>query len=162
MIGISDSATDWLAFTGIILLASNTAISMGYLISTAVPSVDVALAVAPVVILPFLLFGGLFVNTASIPDWLAWAEYISWFRYAFNACAEIVWDDKTIFCPDLLPSGEPDPKKCPFTTGQQVLDISFSERDFNVDVGVLAAMVIVYRAIAFLALYWRTRGKQNE
>jgi len=161
MIGITDSASDWLVFTGIVLLAANVAISLGYLISTAVPSVDVALAVAPVVILPFLLFGGLFVNTASIPDWLAWAEYMSWFRYAFNACAEIVWKDRVINC-DALINGVPDPEKCPFTSGQQVLDISFSERDFAVDIGVLSGMVVLYRFLAFLALYLRTRGKQNE
>ena len=143
------------------LLASNVAISMGYLISTAVASVDVALAIAPVVILPFLLFGGLFVNLASIPDWLAWLEYISWFRYAFNALAEIVWTDRTINC-DAIVNGVPDRDECPFISGQQVLDISFSERDFPVDIAVLCCMVVLYRGIAFLALYLRTRGKQNE
>ena len=160
MVGLSeeDSAIEWLAFTGIILLASNTAISLGYLVSTAVPSVDVALAVGPAIVLPFLLFGGLFINLSSIPDWLAWLEYLSWFRYAYNLMAVVIWSDRTIDCPGGVPGSE----QCPFVSGDQVLDIVFPERDPTVDLAVLCSMVVVYRFIAFVALWARTARKQNE
>ncbi|CAE7664022.1 w, partial [Symbiodinium sp. KB8] len=161
MVGLSDndSAVEWLAFTGIILLASNTAISLGYLVSTAVPSVDVALAVGPAIVLPFLLFGGLFINLSSIPDWLAWLEYLSWFRYAYNLLATVIWSDRTIDCPgNAIPGSE----QCPFVSGDQVLNIYFPERDTTVDLVVLCSMVFIYRFIAFSALWLRTRGKQNE
>ena len=83
--GLRDDFPRFLGFIGIILLASNAAISLGYLISGAAPSVQFALAIGPVALvgsttvlcsyaashnstqLPFLIFGGLFVNIDSIP-----------------------------------------------------------------------------------------------
>jgi hypothetical protein len=36
----------------------------GYFLSCATPSLDVCLAISPVVIIPFMLFGGFFLNSA--------------------------------------------------------------------------------------------------
>ena len=42
-------------------------LSVGYFLSCLSPNVDVALAIAPVVIIPFMLFGGFFLNSGSVP-----------------------------------------------------------------------------------------------
>ena len=39
-------------------------LSLGYFMSCSFSNVDVALAIAPVVIIPFMLFGGFFLNAA--------------------------------------------------------------------------------------------------
>jgi len=72
MMGLRDDFGTFLAFTGIVLLAANTAFSLGYMISALAPSVEIALALGPVTILPLFLFSGFFINTASIPVYFIW------------------------------------------------------------------------------------------
>ena len=48
-------------------LAIKVVLSVGYLLSCVSPNVDVALGIAPVVIIPFMLFGGFFLNSDSVP-----------------------------------------------------------------------------------------------
>ena len=42
--------------------------------------------------------GGFFVNTNTIPVWLKWIEYISMFKYGFQAACEVTielaWREK--------------------------------------------------------------------
>jgi len=72
MMGLRDDFGVFLTFTGIILLATNAALSYGYMISALAPSVEVALAIGPVTIMPMFLFSGFFINTESIPVFLIW------------------------------------------------------------------------------------------
>lgn len=59
---------------GIIVLTANTAVSLGYAVSTLSSSVSVALALGPVVLIPFMLFGGFFVNSDDVPVYFKWLE----------------------------------------------------------------------------------------
>jgi ABC-type multidrug transport system permease subunit len=166
-IGFGDDADKFGAFLGIILLASNSAFSLGYFISALVPNVGVALAVGPVVLLPFLLTGGLFQRDSSIPDYFIWLEEISFFKYGFSALQQIVWRDVELDTSDCRPpsaaagaaaAGPP----C-FYTGDDVLAFyDVSTDDMTTDVVALVVMVIAYRVLAFAALWWRSRTKQNE
>jgi hypothetical protein len=38
---------------------------------------------APVVMIVLMLFGGFYVNTANIPDYFVFLEYISFVKYSF-------------------------------------------------------------------------------
>lgn len=53
----------------------------GYLISCMTSSISMALSVGPPIIIPFLLFGGYFLNSGSVPVYFKWLSYLSWFRY---------------------------------------------------------------------------------
>jgi ATP-binding cassette subfamily G (WHITE) protein 1 len=48
------------------------AAAFGYLISSTVNQVEMAVTIAPLVALPQILFGGFFANTKSYPDWITW------------------------------------------------------------------------------------------
>jgi len=45
----------------------------------------VAVTLTPVLIVPFMLFAGFFVATSSIPVWLREFEYISIYKYGYQA-----------------------------------------------------------------------------
>lgn len=55
------------------------------------PSISMALSVGPPFIIPFILFGGYFLNSASILAWLKWLTYLSWFSYANEALLIVQW-----------------------------------------------------------------------
>eukprot|EP01138_Halocafeteria_seosinensis_P009897 gb/GECG01010109.1/.p1 GENE.gb/GECG01010109.1/~~gb/GECG01010109.1/.p1 ORF type:complete len:691 (+),score=85.30 gb/GECG01010109.1/:1-2073(+) len=142
------------AFTGVVVLTANTAMSLGYFLSAAVPSVDVALALGPVALLPMLLTGGLLINTEAIPDWLVWVEAVSFIQYGYQSAGEIIWDGLSLSCHDVEP-GEPCRE-----TGRKVLDQFFPEADLVTDLIPLAALLVGLRILTYLAL--RLKAAQNK
>lgn len=55
----------------------------GLLVSALIPKMEVAMAIAPVVIVPLMVMAGFFVNQNNIPVYLIWIEYVSMFKYGF-------------------------------------------------------------------------------
>lgn len=51
-----------------------------------------ALSVGPPVIIPFLIFGGFFLNSGSVPEYFTWLSYLSWFRYGNEALLINQWE----------------------------------------------------------------------
>lgn len=52
-----------------------------------------ALSISPPLIIPFLLFGGFFLNSGSVPSYFKWLSYLSWFRYGNEALLINQWAD---------------------------------------------------------------------
>lgn len=52
-----------------------------------------ALSISPPLIIPFLLFGGFFLNSGSVPYYFKWLSYLSWFRYGNEALLINQWAD---------------------------------------------------------------------
>ncbi|XP_033221030.1 ABC transporter G family member 3-like [Belonocnema kinseyi] len=135
---------------GIITLVANVATSFGYLISCASSSMSMALSVGPPIIIPFLLFGGFFLNTASVPKYFKWFSYLSWFRYGNEALLINQWSEvDSIAC---IRSNTTCPK-----SGDMVLQIyNFKKEDFLMDITCLICLIIAFRFLAFLALLSKT------
>jgi ABC-type multidrug transport system permease subunit len=43
-----------------------------------------ASGMAPLLLLPLMMFSGLYNKLSSIPDWIGWLQYISPFRYGLH------------------------------------------------------------------------------
>lgn len=71
------------AFTLVLLTLCGNA--MGIFFASVFSDLTVALAVTPMVILPLMIFGGLFVNNGSIPPYFDWIKWISPIKYGFEA-----------------------------------------------------------------------------
>jgi hypothetical protein len=61
-------------------------------------TLQVALAVMPMLLLPLMVFGGFFVNTNSIPAYFSWIQYLSPMRYGFIAAAKNEFSGLQINC----------------------------------------------------------------
>jgi ABC-type multidrug transport system permease subunit len=57
-----------------------------------------AVAVAPLFVIPHLLFAGFLTNTDSIPVVFIWLEYTSPFKYGFTAYVENEYNDLDLDC----------------------------------------------------------------
>lgn len=152
MIGLNPS---WQAFAMcmvIAVLTTNTVCSFGYMTSCASGNVSVALVVAAPAILPFLLFGGFFLNKSDVPPWLQWLQYLSWFSHANEALCINQWRGVTRIDCDPTGSGV-----CP-GSGAQVLDmLHFHTGNFVPALFSLAALMLLYRLAALTALSVRAR-----
>lgn len=81
MIGLRQDFGAFGIAMALVTLVANVSTSFGYFISCASSSVSMALSIGPPIIIPFLLFGGYFLNAGSVPAYLEWLSYLSWFRY---------------------------------------------------------------------------------
>lgn len=137
--------------------------SMGLLLGSMLPNAEVAVSVAPIAIIPFMLFGGFFASLGNIGDWLGWIQYISVFKWGFQALVVNEFHGLVLKCADdeflsiMTPGGEI--KVCPITDGQQVLDsMDFTYvSDYWMGIGILLGLFVFFRLLALLALIYQTR-----
>eukprot|EP00357_Protocruzia_adherens_P017121 CAMPEP_0115022330 /NCGR_PEP_ID=MMETSP0216-20121206/31477_1 /TAXON_ID=223996 /ORGANISM="Protocruzia adherens, Strain Boccale" /LENGTH=688 /DNA_ID=CAMNT_0002394975 /DNA_START=150 /DNA_END=2216 /DNA_ORIENTATION=- len=146
-IGLSATFTVFLVNVGITVLLVYAGSGYGLFVASFFSDVEVAVALTPLVLVPFILFAGLFVNTSNIPVFLAPLEYLSLFKYGFIALATNEYENVDLSCEDnAVNACEP------------LSDLNF---DLNVEecAIILAAMTIGYRIFAFIVLKLGSRGR---
>eukprot|EP01134_Creolimax_fragrantissima_P004609 CFRG4609T1 len=85
MIGLQKSGEDFLFFFLVMLLSALVAEAMTIFVSIITMDPQTASAIVPVLIAGAMLFGGFFISSSSIPDYLMWIEYLSYIKYGFQA-----------------------------------------------------------------------------
>eukprot|EP00732_Lithocolla_globosa_P002455 Lithocolla_globosa_v1_NODE_1615_length_2446_cov_108.467169.p1 type:complete len:653 gc:universal NODE_1615_length_2446_cov_108.467169:1985-27(-) len=80
------------------LLANLAGASTGLLTGVIAPTPEAAVALTPVLLLPFILLGGFFVATESLPVWIAWIGYISPFKWAHQALVTNEFKELEFIC----------------------------------------------------------------
>ncbi|CAG5130203.1 unnamed protein product [Candidula unifasciata] len=165
MMGLYASWDAFLIATGVLLLTANVAVSLGYLLATLCASVTVALAIAPPILIPFMLFGGLFVNNGNIPVYFIWLQALSWFRYANEVLMVNQWQNVhniTCHLQESNATNENIRKECMYTTGDDVLEYtSFSKDNVVLDIGLMVALIVGFRAFSLLFLIVRARRSKE-
>ncbi|OQS03596.1 ATP-binding Cassette (ABC) Superfamily [Thraustotheca clavata] len=154
MIGFGPTnATVFFSFYLFLMLLNSAAVGLGYMVSCMVRRADIAPVIGIVIILPLVLFGGLFLNTSNTPDYFIWLEYISPLKYAYRGLSRAYWNSiDTIKC---------DPnQRCIATSGAQVLsNQSLDDGSLIIDVIALLAINVGFRTIGLLALARMVRKK---
>ncbi|XP_021375248.1 protein white-like isoform X2 [Mizuhopecten yessoensis] len=158
MTGLYQAVDNYLILCAVIVFSANIAGSFGYMVSTAFASVNVALAVAPAVITPLLLFGGFFLNNNTIPDWLLWVKYLSWFQFSNELISVNQWKNVDhIYCTNV--TEYPAPEGSPVCeTGAAILEgFNFKEDNQFLDLMVMAALFVGFRLLSFILLVIRAK-----
>jgi len=122
-------------------LLAVTSSGLALLVGCGVSSVEKAMQLGPLTMLPQMLFSGLFVPVNKIPKSLRWAQYVCPLKYAVNVLGVIeFWDDRHV--PEVINSFENQ-------------SIYFDEWERNL--GLLVALYFFFRVVACVLL-WR-KGK---
>ena len=82
LFGLIPSFIKYMIFFLIYQLASQCAISFGYLMSSLSDNITIISGVTGAAITPLMIFGGFFLNARAIPVYFDWMKYISWFYYS--------------------------------------------------------------------------------
>lgn len=157
MIGLYRDPVTFLVATATLLLVCNCAVSYGYMLSCMSSNLNLVLALAPMLLVPLMLFGGLFLNAGSIPVYFIWFRYISWFSYSNEIMVVNQWKNVQNITCDV-------PKNATgvhcFTDGKSVIDsLSFSEDNVWLDFVLLATLLVGFRVISYILLYLRARRR---
>ena len=93
-IGLTETASQFWYFYLIIFLVAQCASSLGYFMSSIFNREETAVALAPTIIMPLVLFGGQFANSANIQAWISWFQYVSPLRYGLEAFVRNEFDNR--------------------------------------------------------------------
>jgi hypothetical protein len=134
------------------LLPVLVAESLGLLFGVALQSLQHAMTAATVLLLSLMLVGGFFVR--NLPHWLGvWGKWLSFFKYAYNACLQLQFNDGRIYkCVDgsYVASCRNNPN------GTFISNEALAYFDVGIGIGwsflVLFGMFVVFRTLAYLAL----------
>lgn len=114
--------------------------SIGYMLSAMFEQEMNAMALAPLFVMPMVLFGGLMANNKAQFDWLSWIQYISPMKY----CAEAILYNEFMY------------------DKYNVRETLTDTIDYNLGLGpcllVLIALFFAFRTLAFL-FFWRLSTK---
>ena len=57
------------------------------MLGSLIPDAKLVSAIVPLVFIPLILFSGFYKNRDTLPVWIGWLEFISPYKYAFEAFA---------------------------------------------------------------------------
>lgn len=136
MVGFRAAAGAFFFFILVIFLVSFTAESLALAVSIMTGDAQAAAALIPVFIIMSLLFGGFFISSSELDDWLGWIKYLSFIFYGFNAL--LLNEYGTL---------QEGPLK------EVALDGHY-ELAMWVNVAILFAIMVVFRLLAYLFLHY--------
>jgi ABC-type multidrug transport system ATPase subunit len=140
----TDGFQYFLIFYGFVLLMGLCATSLALLIAASVPSVEVGVIVAPLVMVIFLVYGGELANSGEITWILRWIQYISPVFYNYLGFAQNEMAGQQF--------GE--------VSGDQYLELyGLNQVPIIWCMGGLLILSGVYLILGYFALAWNTRPK---
>ncbi|OQR96646.1 ATP-binding Cassette (ABC) Superfamily [Thraustotheca clavata] len=150
----NDSTDLFFTFYLILSLVTSASVGIGYMVSCAVRRADLAPMIGIVTLMPFVLFGGLLVNTDDTPVYFIWLEYLSPIKYGYRALNRAFWTTiPSIPCA----AGQ----RCAAVNGLQVLEnASLNEHSLLYDSLLLIAINIGFRFLGLIALLFTVHKKK--
>ena len=150
--GLRSDLTAFGIFLATCVLVANTAQSYGLFVTAAISSVQAAMSIVPITVMPFFLTGGLMANTERLTPWLGWLSYISFIRRGFIALMRNEFAGRENFsCP--LDNGP-----CIFPTGDSVLRFyGFETETIGAQMVNLLTSMAVLRILTALSLAYHSR-----
>uniref|UniRef100_A0A7S3LDG0 ABC transporter domain-containing protein n=1 Tax=Amphora coffeiformis TaxID=265554 RepID=A0A7S3LDG0_9STRA len=136
-------------------LTLSTAQSMGLMLSVVIPSMALALVLAPPITLFFMIMGGFYIPLDDMHPGVEWLSWLSFARYGYSALVVNEYSGRDIECSDnsvsisIGFSGD-----CP-VPGDDVLDslgIRGVTGDYWFNIGMVVLLQLIFRLSAYILL----------
>ncbi|DBA05192.1 TPA: hypothetical protein N0F65_005042 [Lagenidium giganteum] len=152
LIGFKIGFSGFLSLQVLTILVHSAGIALGYMVSCLCRRVDIAPVIGIVVLLPLMVFGGLFLNASDAPKYFIWIQYLSPIKYGFEGMMKVFWNHvDTISC-----SSQP----CVENGGKVLENYSMTDGSAWVDGAVLLCLSIGFRFVGLLALWLNVRSNK--
>lgn len=96
MIGFRPEPQYFFTLMAIAVLTALNGMAMGTLAASAFKTVEIALVILPLLLIPMMIFSGLMINSNNIPWYFAWIRYIAPTQYAFTAAMKNQFTDLNV------------------------------------------------------------------
>lgn len=159
MAAISTSVAVFFGTIGCTLLSVLAGEAIGLFVGAAVYDLQKGLTIMTVFTLFLMLLGGFFVE--NIPQFIAWAKYLSPFKYAFDSSLQLVFD-RNVPCDGSGALGELcDGESTGFATVDEVLNFMGVQGSVAFNVGILLLLCFIPRYGAYIALRRKKGGDRS-
>ncbi|EPY42162.1 ATP-binding protein cassette protein subfamily G, member 2 [Angomonas deanei] len=162
MVGLAKDPGAFFYYFGVIALVSEVGLAFGFMVSSLLPSLIVASAIVPLILLPLALAGGLFASSARLRPYWYWIEKPSFMRHAFILVARNEFKRMTDIECDYERRGE-DYCLSQATNGNDVLVLlGFNGDPQNTNVWMwisLAILWVIFRVLTVIGLAHAARKK---
>ena len=151
MVGFRSDLQHFFTLMLISVLTALNGMAMGTLAASIFKTIEVALAVLPLLLIPMMIFSGLMINNQNIPWYFKWIRYISPTQYAFTAAMKNEFNDLVVKNSSGLV----------IINGEFVLKKMAMDKDLGLWGNVVALTIsyVVLLSASYLALYLISRRK---
>lgn len=145
----------------IIAVLTAVGISIGMAISNMFKQLIVALSMAPIIILPFIIFSGQVVNLEQLPVGIRWLQWLSPLKYGYVALMTNELESVDVWCGSSVPD-----ELCRPIPGQEVLKALGLEGQGTIWENIVAMIgfCVLFLCISYLGLrraaHQRRAGKR--
>jgi hypothetical protein len=151
--GLDPDGTKFIIFAVLCVLSSNCGIAIGMASTCLVSNLPTALAIAPLFLLPLMLFGGGFVNNGLIPVYLDWLKYISPIKYSYHAAMQNEMSGLKFYCREFEFTRVNGQVTCARTNGDDVLKLmELKDLTIGENIGALFGLWLGFLCLAYIAL----------
>ena len=150
MIGLQQTLEKFFIFYATIVFVGLFTGSVGLILGASLPP-TIAGAIAPLNNILAIVFAGFLVNLDNIPKFIAWLQYISYAKYAFDSVVQNEYTGLKLTCTadKLVGDGV-----CPYTRGEQVIEsLQLTELDYWQDLLILLAFIVFARVALYFTLH---------
>jgi ABC-type transport system involved in multi-copper enzyme maturation permease subunit len=152
-VGLDRDGTKFIVFAALCVLSSNCGVSIGMASTCLVSNLPTALAIAPLFLLPLMLFGGGFVNNGLIPVYLDWLKYISPIKYSYHAAMQNELAGLEFYCRNFEYTRVNGQITCARTNGDDVLTLmELKDLTIGQNIAALFGLWMGFLLLAYLAL----------
>jgi hypothetical protein len=146
MTNLNNELIKFFIFAGIVILVAQIALAYGQFVSAIAPANTTTTDMAGPLTIPFMIFGGYFLNNETTPKYFLWIRYLSWFNYANEALVVNQWHGVTdIGC-------HTDPILC-FMDGESILNY------LNMKMVKKASDIIIQEVYIKIYIFFVIKGK---
>ncbi|CAJ0605958.1 unnamed protein product [Cylicocyclus nassatus] len=138
-------------------LVETMAASLGVAVCSISPSYAVAVTITGPLLTIYSMTGGLFTNTAMIDGWIRWVQYLSWFRYGYEAFIINEWTYEkyeNVSC--TLTNGKP-AESCERTGLEVIHNLNFNPSNIYFNWLCMLAFILAHYCIGYIALLTRVQ-----
>jgi ATP-binding cassette subfamily G (WHITE) protein 1 len=154
MIGLQPAIAKFFNACMVAVATALSGMAVGTVAGAAFPDITMALVVLPLILLPLMMFSGLFVNVGNLPAYFAWIKWVSPMKYAYQALMKNEYEG--------LRFAKCDPSKEP-CSGELVLEQMSMSGGLGIgeNMATLFGIYAILMVIGFLALAVMSRRRRR-
>ncbi|KAB7495576.1 ABC transporter G family member 18 [Armadillidium nasatum] len=141
MVGLQQYAYQFFMTILIVIFTANVSSACGAMFSAIFESIPYIM----LFLIPFdvvlLISGGLFINLQTLPPWISWVRYLSWFMYSNEALTVTQWTGVTNI------------------RDQVIEEYSFSPKHLPMDFAFMISLYAIFHIIGYIGLRVRAKKK---
>jgi len=140
--GMRPAPGPYFMFSFLFYLTLTCAQSIGLLMSAALPSLQLALVITPVLVIFLFIVGGFYIPFSNMKPWISWIKWFSFATYGYCGLLVTEYEGRDIPCANKVTFQIGDEDLCPLPGEEVLISLGITGLLSNVWFNVLMLIVL--------------------